>query len=158
MRDVLIGAVPPVAIANWHSFAIAMAGGLMTFFGFPLVRALRRPVLMLDAIGLGLFAVTGAQKALAYGIDPAMAAALGMISGIGGGMVRDVLAGEVPFVLRTDLYAVAALAAGAIVTLGNELGAPPAWAMLLGAAFCIFLRIMALFHGWRAPVSRWSRD
>jgi uncharacterized membrane protein YeiH len=158
LRDVLIGAVPPVAIANWHSFAIAMAGGLMTFFGFPLVRALSRPVLMLDAIGLGLFAVTGAQKALEYGIDPTMAAALGMISGIGGGMVRDVLAGEVPFVLRTDLYAVAALAAGAIVTLGNELGAPPAWAMLLGAAFCIFLRIMALFHGWRAPVSRWSRD
>ena len=98
-----------------------------------------------------LFAVTGAQKALAYGIDPVMAAVLGMISGIGGGMVRDVLAGEVPFVLRTDLYAVAALAAGAIVALGSALGAPPAWAMLLGASFCIFLRIMALFHGWRAP-------
>ncbi len=158
VRDLLIGAVPPAAIANWHSFAIAMAGGLMTFFGFPLVRALSRPVLMLDAVGLGLFAVTGAQKALAYGIDPTMAAALGMISGIGGGMVRDVLAGEVPFVLRTDLYAVAALAAGAIVALGHVLGAPPAWAMLLGASLCIFLRVMALFHGWRAPVSRWSRD
>jgi uncharacterized membrane protein YeiH len=157
-RDVLIGAVPPAAIAKWHSFAIAMAGGLATFLAYPLVRLLSRPVMLLDAIGLALFAVTGAQKALAYGIDPVMAAVLGMISGIGGGMVRDVLAGEVPFVLRTDLYAVAALAAGAIVTLGNVLGAPPAWAMLLGAAFCIFLRIMALFHGWRAPVSRWSRD
>jgi uncharacterized membrane protein YeiH len=157
-RDVLIGAVPPAAIAKWHSFAIAMAGGLATFLAYPLVRLLSRPVMLLDAIGLALFAVTGAQKALAYGIDPVMAAVLGMISGIGGGMVRDVLAGEVPFVLRTDLYAVAALAAGAIVTLGNVLGAPPAWAMLLGASFCIFLRVMALFHGWRAPVSRWSGD
>jgi uncharacterized membrane protein YeiH len=157
-RDVLIGAVPPAAIAEWHSFAIAVAGGLVTFLAYPLVRLLSRPVMLLDAIGLALFAVTGAQKALAYGIDPVMAAVLGMISGIGGGMVRDVLAGEVPFVLRTDLYAVAALAAGAIVALGNVLGAPPAWAMLLGASFCIFRRIMALFHGWRAPVSRWSRD
>lgn len=157
-RDVLIGAVPPDAIAKWHSFAIAMAGGLATFLAYPLVRLLSRPVMLLDAIGLALFAVTGAQKALTYGIDPVIAAVLGMISGIGGGMVRDVLAGEVPFVLRTDLYAVAALAAGAIVALGSALGAPPAWAMLLGASFCIFLRIMALFHGWRAPVSRWSRD
>jgi uncharacterized membrane protein YeiH len=157
-RDVLIGAVPPAAIATWHSFAIAIAGGLATFLAYPLVRLLSRPVMLLDAIGLALFAATGAQKALAYGIDPVMAAVLGMISGIGGGMVRDVLAGEVPFVLRTDLYAVAALATGTIVTLGNVLGAPPAWAMLLGAAFCIFLRIMALFHGWRAPLSRWSGD
>jgi uncharacterized membrane protein YeiH len=157
-RDVLIGAVPPAAIAKWHSFAIAMAGGLATFLAYPLIRLLSRPVMLLDAIGLALFAVTGAQKALAYGIDPIMAAVLGMISGIGGGMARDVLAGDVPFVLRTDLYAVAALAAGGIVTLGNVLGAPPAGAMLLGAAFCIFLRIMALFYGWRAPLSRWSGD
>ncbi|MCW5736621.1 MAG: trimeric intracellular cation channel family protein [Enhydrobacter sp.] len=157
-RDVLIGAVPPEAIARWHGFAIAMAGGLATFLAYPLVRLLSRPVMLLDAIGLALFAVTGAQKALAYGIDPVIAAVLGMISGIGGGMARDVLAGEVPFVLRTDLYAVAALAAGAIVALGSEMGVPPAWTMLLGASFCIFLRIMALFYGWRAPVSRWSRD
>jgi uncharacterized membrane protein YeiH len=158
LRDVLIGSVPPAAFATWHSFAIALTGGLATFLAYPLVRLLSRPVMLLDAIGLGLFAVTGAEKALAYGIDPTMAAALGMISGIGGGMVRDVLAGEVPFVLRTDLYAVAALAAGAIVSLGHVLGAPPGWAMLIGASFCIFLRVMALFHGWRAPISRWSRN
>jgi uncharacterized membrane protein YeiH len=60
--------------------------------------------------------------------------------------------------LRTDIYAVAALAAGAIVSLGHVIGVPPAWAMLLGASCCIFLRIMAMFHGWRAPVSRWSGD
>ena len=103
---------------------------------------------MLDAIGLGLFAVTGAQKALMYGIDPVMAAALGMLTGIGGGMVRDVLAGEVPSVLRTDIYAVAALAAGAVVALGDVLGVAPAWSRPAGAALCIFLRAMAIFFGW----------
>jgi uncharacterized membrane protein YeiH len=157
-RDVLIGSVPPDAIGHWHAFAIAMAGGLVTFFGYPLISALRRPVLLLDAIGLGLFAVTGAQKALNYGITPVMAAALGMISGIGGGMLRDLLAGEVPSVLRTDIYAVAALAAGGVVALGDAMSLPAAWSMAAGAALCIFLRVMAIFYGWRAPVARWGTD
>lgn len=156
-RDVLIGAVPPAVIADWHAFALAMAGGLVTFFGYPLVQALRRPVLVLDAIGLGLFAVVGAEKALIYGINPAMAAVLGMVTGIGGGMVRDVLAGEVPSVLRTDIYAVAALAAGGVVALGDVLGVAPAWSMLVGAALCIFLRTMAIFFGWRAPAAPWRQ-
>jgi uncharacterized membrane protein YeiH len=155
VRDVLIGAVPPVAIAHWRAFAIAVAGGLVTFIGYPLVSALKRPVLLLDAIGLGLFAVTGAEKALVYGIDPAMAAVLGMLTGIGGGMMRDVLAGEVPSVLRTDIYAVAALAAGGIVALGDVFEVAPVWSMLAGAALCIFLRAMAIFFNWRAPVAPW---
>lgn len=158
LRDVLIGAVPPAALAGWSSCAIALAGGLVTFFGYPLVTAMRRPVLLLDAVGLALFAVTGAQKALLYGIDPVMAAALGMMSGIGGGMVRDVLAGEVPSVLRTDLYALAALAAGGLVALGSTIDLPSAASMLAGAALCIFLRVMAIFYGWRAPVAHWIRD
>ena len=158
MRDVLIGAVPPVAIAHWRAFAIAVAGGLVTFIGYPLVSALKRPVLLLDAIGLALFAVTGAEKALVYGIDPAMAAVLGMLTGIGGGMMRDVLAGEVPSVLKTDIYAVAALAAGGVVALGDALDLPGAVSMLAGAALCIFLRVMAIFFGWRAPLAPWRPD
>jgi uncharacterized membrane protein YeiH len=155
-RDVLIGAVPPATIANWHDFAIAIGAGLLTFFAYPVVQLLSSPVQVLDAIGLGVFAVTGAQKAISYGINPVIAPVLGMISGIGGGMTRDVLAGDIPFVLRKDLYAIAALAAGVVVTLGNELGLPPLWPMLLGLGVCIFLRIMAIFFGWRAPVSRWA--
>ncbi len=155
-RDVLIGAVPPAAIANWHGFAIAIGGGLLTFFAYPSIVSLNREVLVLDALGLSLFAVTGAQKAISYGINPVMAAVLGMISGIGGGMTRDVLAGEVPFVLRADLYAVAALAAGGIVSLGSTMGLPPLYPVLLGTAVCIWFRMMAIFRGWRAPVARWG--
>lgn len=155
-RDVLIGAVPPAAIANWHDFAIAIGAGLLTFYCYPVVRSLQRDILLFDALGLAVFAVTGAQKAMLYGINPMMAAVLGMLSGIGGGMTRDVLAGDIPFVLRADLYAVAALAAGGIVAIGHVIGAPPLYPMLLGAAVCIFLRLMAIYRGWRAPIPRWG--
>ena len=155
-RDVLIGAVPPATIADWHDFTIAVGGGLLIFFAYPVEQRLTRPILVLDALGLGLFAVTGAQKAISYGINPVMAAVLGMISGIGGGMTRDVLARQVPFVLREDLYAIAALAAGGIVSAGSVLGLPPLGPMLFGAAVCIFLRMMAIFFDWHVPSARWA--
>src|SRR5665213_1127790 len=134
IRDVLIGAVPPVAITDIHYFAIAMIGGVLTFYCYPNVTSHQRQILLLDAVGLALFAVTGAQKALDHGINPLMAAILGMLTGIGGGMTRDVLAGNIPFVLRADLYAVAALAGGAIVAIGTLLGVQPAYPMLVGGA------------------------
>src|ERR1700724_2330831 len=158
MRDVLIGAIPPVAIADIHYFAIAMIGGLITFSWYPKVASLQRQILLLDAVGLALFAVIGAQKAIDHGINPLMAAILGMLTGIGGGMTRDVLAGNIPFVLRGDLYAVAALAGGAIVSIGTVMGVQPTYPMLMGAAVCIFLRLMAIYYRWRAPVARWSND
>jgi uncharacterized membrane protein YeiH len=156
IRDLLIGAVPPAAITSWHTLAIAVFGGLLTFYVFPVLQLLGRDILLFDAIGLAVFAVTGTQKALHYGIDPVMAAVLGMVSGIGGGMARDLLAGDIPNVLRADLYALAALAAAGIVSLGEVLGARPLYPMLLGAAACIFLRLMAIYRGWRVPVASWG--
>jgi uncharacterized membrane protein YeiH len=153
MRDVLIGAVPPAAIAEIHYFVIAICGGVVTFYWASRVARYQRLILLLDAVGLGLFAVLGTTKAIAHGIHPVMAAVMGMLTGIGGGMTRDVLAGDVPFVLRSDLYAVAALAAGASVSLGHALDMPPTSAMLIGASACMFLRIMAIYRGWRAPVA-----
>ena len=155
-RDLVIGAVPPVAITHIHYFLIAIAGGLIVFSWYPRMATLQRQILLFDAVGLSLFAVTGAQKAIDYGINPLMAAILGMITGIGGGMTRDVLAGDVPFVLRGDLYALAALAAGGTVALGHVLAIAPLTPMLLGGAICVFLRLMAIYRGWRAPVARWG--
>jgi uncharacterized membrane protein YeiH len=153
MRDILIGAVPPAAITEIHYFLIAVGAGLVAFYWYPEVASLQRPILLFDAVGLGLFAVIGAQKAIEHGINPLMAALMGMLTGIGGGMVRDVLAGEIPFVLRGDLYAVAALAGGATVSTGSVLGAPASYSMPVGAAVCIFLRVMAIYRGWRAPAA-----
>ena len=87
-----------------------------------------------------------------------MAAVLGMVSGIGGGMMRDILAGDVPTVLRADLYALAALAAAGIVALGQAVGTSSLYPMLLGAAACVFLRMMAIYRGWRLPVATWRPD
>jgi uncharacterized membrane protein YeiH len=156
MRDVLIGAVPPAAISEIHYLLIAVSGGLITFFWARNVAAHQRPIQLLDAFGLALFAVAGTQKALDFGIRPVMAAVLGMLTGIGGGMARDVLAGEIPFVLRSDLYAVAALGGGAVVAAGNELGVAAIASMLVGAAVCILLRMLAIYRGWRVPTARAS--
>ncbi|MGH8279841.1 MAG: trimeric intracellular cation channel family protein, partial [Gammaproteobacteria bacterium] len=119
-RDVLIGAVPPAAIADWKYLAVSVFAGLLTFFWYPITTRLGRDILWFDAIGLAFFAVAGAEKALVYGINPVMAALLGMLTGIGGGMLRDVLVTDIPVVLRADLYAMAALA-GAIVVVGGHL-------------------------------------
>src|SRR5262249_23560535 len=114
-------------------------------------------ILLFDAVGLGLFAVVGTEKAIEHGINPLMAAIMGMLSGIGGGMTRDVVAGETPFVLRSELYALAALAGGAVVSAGQLIGVPSLYSMLLGASVCIFLRMMAIYRGWRAPLPRGSK-
>jgi len=109
-RDLLIGAIPPVALAQWHYLAITCMAGLVTFFRYHDVERLRNPVQVFDAIGLALFAVTGTAKALAAGLGPVGAMLLGMLTGIGGGIARDILVARVPVVLQSELYAVAALA------------------------------------------------
>lgn len=152
MRDVLIGATPPAAMRDIHYFVIAMASGLATFFWYPRIANRQRLLQFLDAIGLALFAVVGTQKAIEYGVNPIMSALMGMLTGIGGGMIRDVLSGEVPFVLRADLYALAALAAGSVVAIGALLNVPSIYAVLAGAGLCMFLRFMAIYRGWRAPL------
>ncbi|HEY8010015.1 MAG TPA: trimeric intracellular cation channel family protein [Rudaea sp.] len=154
VRDILIGAVPPGAISDWHYLGVSLAAGFVTFY-FP-ARITQRwnPVLLFDAAGLALFAVVGAQKALVYGLNPVMATLLGMLTGIGGGMARDILLAEIPTVLRTDLYALAALAGAAIVVVANVLQLPPGPAALVGAAFCFALRVLAIRRHWRLPVAR----
>src|SRR3954471_10547049 len=124
-RDVLIGSVPPAAISDWRYLAVLLLAGVITFYWSSAVDKLSSPVLVFDAAGLALFAVSGAQKALAFGLNPVMAALLGMLTGIGGGMARDALVADIPTVLRADFYAVAALAGAAVVVIGHLLHLPP---------------------------------
>ncbi|AMJ55363.1 MULTISPECIES: trimeric intracellular cation channel family protein [Stenotrophomonas] len=157
-RDLLIGATPVAAISDWRYPAITLAAGIVTFFWAPLIERMQYPVRMFDAMGLALFAVAGTQKALAYGIDPPMAAALGMLTGIGGGIARDVLLAQVPLVLQAELYAVAALAGAAVVAVGYWLGLPPLPCALVGAGLCFGLRMMAMHFGWHLPVALQSSE
>jgi uncharacterized membrane protein YeiH len=153
-RDLLIGAVPPAAIAHWRYFVVTIAAGLLGFLASGQIARLSRPVQLFDAAGLCLFAVTGTEKALAFGLNPFVAAILGMITCIGGGVARDLLTLEVPTVLRAELYAVAALAGAGSVAAGYALGLPHLPVVLFGAGLCLFLRLMSLYRGWRLPVGK----
>ncbi|NNC23397.1 trimeric intracellular cation channel family protein [Salinisphaera sp. USBA-960] len=153
-RDVLIGALPPAAIAHVHYSLISLTAALAVFFGHRLIDHIQSPILLFDAAGLALFAVAGSQKALEYGLPAPMAAVLGMITGIGGGMTRDVLVARVPAVLSGELYAVAALAGATLVVIGAQLAWPPVAITLVGAGVCFAIRLGALRRGWRLPVAR----
>lgn len=153
-RDLLIGAVPPASLQDWRYVTVSVLAGIVTFFWYSVVSRLRYPVLLLDAAGLGLFAVAGASKALAYQLGPVPAALLGMLTGIGGGVVRDILLSEVPVVLRADIYAVAALAGASTVVLGNVLHFPPTLTGVVGACLCFGIRVVAIYRQWHFPTAR----
>ena len=153
-RDVMIGALPPAAIIDPRYVAVSVLAGLITFFWYPVIDRLSSPVLLFDAAGLGLFCVAGADKALSFHAGPLAALLLGMVTGIGGGIVRDVLIKKVPTVLRTELYAVAALL-GAFVFVGARmLGLSYYLAAPTGAVLCIVLRVMAIHYRWHLPIAR----
>jgi uncharacterized membrane protein YeiH len=153
-RDIVIGAVPPAAIVDWRYLAVSLLAGLITFYRASVVDKLSSPVLVFDAAGLALFAVSGAQKALTFGLNPVMAALLGMLTGVGGGMARDILLAEIPVVLRSDVYAVAALAGAAAVVIGELLQIPLTASTTVGALLCFGLRLMAIRRGWHLPVAK----
>lgn len=153
LRDLLIGAVPPAALVDWRYLTVSVAAGLLAFFWSSAIRRLRNPVRLVDAMGLAFFAVSGTEKALAFGLSPVMAALLGMLTGVGGGVARDVLLAEVPAVLRSDLYAVAALVGAGIVVGGVMLHLPLIVPAVVGGLVCFGLRVMAIRWGWQLPVA-----
>jgi uncharacterized membrane protein YeiH len=153
-RDLLIGSVPPAAIKDWRYVAVSLAAGGVTFVWYRNVKRLQSIVLLLDAAGLALFAVAGTEKALAFGINPFVSALLGMLTGIGGGVIRDLLVNEIPVVLRADLYALATLAGAAVVVAGHLAGWSPAATTIAGAILCFGIRLMAIRRGWNLPPAR----
>lgn len=154
IRDLLIGAVPPPGIADWRYVAVPVVAGLATFRWAATVDRLRSSVQLFDAGGLALFAVSGTLKALNAQLGPVTAVLLGMLTGIGGGIVRDVLTARVPSVLRGDVYAVASLAGAAVVVAGRTMQLPSASVALVGAALCFGLRFVAIRRGWHLPIAR----
>jgi len=122
-RELLIG-VSPATFPNWHCLAAVAAAGGVCYFAGPALERIRRSVLMFDAIGIGLFCVTGAAEALDFGLGPARAILLGAITGIGGGMLRDVLLLEIPVVLKQEPYAIPALLGAGISSSLRRTGAP----------------------------------
>jgi uncharacterized membrane protein YeiH len=131
---------------------VPLLAGLVAFVYHPALGRMERSVTVLDAFGLGLFCVTGSLKALDYGLDVAPAALMGMVTGIGGGVLRDVLAGRVPAVFRGELYATPALA-GSVVVVALAHTDLSYWTVaLLGGGLCTAWRLLAIWRHWQAPV------
>ena len=159
VRDLLIGATPPSAFRSPEALLLAAAAALVAMVAHPAVGRLFRVVLVLDAVGLGLFCTSGALTALHAGLDPVPAALLGVVTAVGGGVLRDVVACEVPLLVRadSDLYAVpAALGAGTVVALDRAGGYTPGTGVAT-TGVVILLRLAALHFRWRAPLARGAR-
>ncbi len=154
IRDVLIGATPPAALADWRYLLVPIAAGLMTFFFHTLVGRVERVITVFDAFGLALFCVTGALKAVDYGLEPLPAALLGMVTGIGGGMIRDVLSGSVPVIFEGVLYATPAFAGSVVAVLLNRTDLPLVVVAAAGFSTCLGIRLLAMVRGWRAPLPK----
>jgi uncharacterized membrane protein YeiH len=156
-RDVLIG-TPPSTFRDWRYLAAAAAAGAVCFFAGRVLERAERSVMIFDALGLGLFAVTGATKALQFGLGPVQAVLLGTITGIGGGILRDVLLREVPTVLREGLYAVPALLGATVLVVAQESGSTNSLLPVLGALACVVVRLLGLRFGVNMPRSRDDHD
>ncbi|HYQ40130.1 MAG TPA: trimeric intracellular cation channel family protein [Pseudomonas sp.] len=148
VRDLCIGATPPVGLSDWAYLAVVVLAALLTIGAGPLVERLAYPVLLFDALGLSVFAVAGAHKALAYGHNYEVAILLGTTTAVGGGLARDVLLNRVPAILRKEIYATAALLGASILVLGEALGWSRNWLTWLAIAACFALRLLSLRYGW----------
>jgi uncharacterized membrane protein YeiH len=157
IRDVLIGDVPPATLRDWRYLALAVTGGLLVFALSHWLPRLEMPINVLDAVGLSVFAVIGAHKAVASGLGVGPAIILGAITGVGGGTIRDALVGQVPSVLRSDLYAIPALIAAAITVAAIGMGVYGLSAALAAAAVCFVIRMLGVHFGLNAPGPRGVR-
>jgi uncharacterized membrane protein YeiH len=152
VRDVCIGAIPPAGLSNWAYLAVSLFAAVVTIIAYPQVRRLRHPVLFFDAIGLGLFAVAGAQKAWIWTNSAETAVLLGMVSAVGGGVLRDILLSRVPAILEREIYASAALLGAALQMALTWLDWSSFWTPWVATLACVLLRLSSLYYGWRLPV------
>ena len=151
IRDILIDSLPPATFSDWRYLAVAASGSLVAFGFSHYMDRLTTPILVLDAAGLSLFAVSGALKALSFDAGLAQAVILGAITAVGGGTIRDVMVGRVPVVLRSELYAIPALVGALVLVVGQQVGLDDAPAAVAGAALCLGIRLVGVRLGLHAP-------
>lgn len=152
IRDVCIGAIPPTGLSNWRYLAVSLLASIVVIAAYAPVRRMHQPVLFFDAIGLGLFAVSGAQKALAFTHSAELAILLGIVSAVGGGVMRDVLLSRVPSILDREIYASAALVGAGVQVGFFYAGWTDWWTPWFATFACVALRLASLRFGWGLPV------
>jgi len=152
IRDLCIGAIPPAGLTTWYYLATSILASGITIGLYPIVQRLNRPVLLFDAVGLSLFAVTGAQKVISYGFSGESAVLLGIITAVGGGVLRDIMLSRVPVILEKEIYASSALLGALIVVLGSNLKwLSSDWIAIIAFVVCFALRLLSLYFHWNLP-------
>lgn len=157
LRDILLGYLPPATFSDWRYLAVAATGSLVAYlFGQRLDR-LANPILVLDAAGLSLFAVSGALKAYNFEVGLAQAVILGAVTAVGGGTLRDVMIGRVPVILRSDLYAIPALVGALGLVASVEVGAAAVPSAVAAAVLCFGIRMLGVRFDLQAPAPPGTR-
>jgi len=154
MRDLILGHTPPATITDWHYLAAAALAGIIVFLWYNRIANHGTFVTTFDAVGLSVFTVTGTVIALDASLGPAPAALLGMLTGVGGGVLRDVLAAEVPLIFRSEVYAVASMLGAVIIIVASQAGFSGIRPEILAALATFILRMVSVQRGWKIPVAR----
>ena len=151
IRDVLLDALPPATFVDWRYLALAAGGGLIAFALSRRLERLTMPITVLDAVGLGVFAVLGADNALNLGFGVVQAMLVGTITAVGGGTIRDVMIGRIPTVLRSELYAIPALIGAGCAAAAIKMGYQGVLPALGAAAVCFVIRMIGVRFDLDAP-------
>lgn len=152
IRDLCLGVTPPAGISDWRYLVVSLVAAIIIIGMAPLGRILYRPVYVFDALGLSLFAVSGAEKALGFGFNNEVAILLGISTAVGGGVIRDIFLNRVPVIFEKEIYGSAALLGAAVVVGGHYWGLPDDWIFLAGFTVCLLIRLLALRFHWRLPI------
>jgi len=150
MRDLCLGAVPPTGLTDWRYLTVATSAAVLTMVANPLVLRLGQLVTFFDSVGLGLFAVTGAQKAI-VGHNAELAVLLGVVTAVGGGVMRDVLLNRVPEILQREIYALAAVVAAGVEVVGERVGWFSTFRTWGALTLCFAMRYLSLRYKWSLP-------
>lgn len=158
IRDICLGVTPPAGLMNWHYLLTVLLATILAVFLYKIIDKLEHPVLFFDALGLGFFSVSGAQKSLLLGTNAEVAILLGMITATGGGILRDILLNRIPVVLRKEIYASASLLGASLVVLGHYFNWPDAFKLWLPIIVCTGLRGFAIRLGLNLPSFKNKQD
>jgi uncharacterized membrane protein YeiH len=154
LREILLGRFPPFVFRRDIYIILAVAGAMFAFLFIEHLLQIGSAVLLADAVGLGTFVSIGVQQALSADITPASAVILGTVTAVAGGMIRDVLAGEVPFVLTRDFYAVSCIVGGIFFIILRNLGLETNTVMMSTTLLVIIMRVLAIRYRWKLPRPR----
>src|ERR1700745_1977628 len=153
LRDIILGHIPPATLSDWRYLGAAGLAGLLVFVWYDRVVHHGRFITAFDAVGLSIFTVTGTTIALSAGLSPAPAVLLGMLTGVGGGVLRDVLAAEVPLIFRSEIYAVASMLGAIIIIVASQTGLSGIIPEAIAALATFTLRLVSVRRGWRIPIA-----